>query len=1308
MPEPLLISRQRTALADLYRVVAERAKTEPHIELDFQARNAAAKEAFEQGTSQVIHRFETEKDASKKEFDETHARVSQRYEAEAAAQEKFLADSKHRITAEFESARNAAKGEFQEACWTVATVYEANKNKAEEQLRQAQARIADGLQQMRTTQTAARKLLQEWRQYREHGKLPPTERPDRIYKDAFKQMEHSLGQAHEHLAKLQDLRLPGLFKGYRPAWLFVLPLLLLIGPCLLVTGVADILDVLYGLAITVGIAVMLGMGLAFWLYAAASRQILTHYEPLCRTLSDVDAASQRAREQAREAHQKLLVKSKKQHDRDRKNVCEKYKKQMDQIKTRRNTAWRETQVKYRKDRAESVERRDTGLKQAHDKYQKERTEIYERYETDSHRLHQQHYQAMTESKELYEREWNTMAAAWHEGTAQIHRTVDDVNAESDRLFPPWNSPTWNQWGPPTTIPPGVRFGAYRVNLVQIANAIPADPRLKPVLSDVFTMPALLTFPERCSLLFKANEDGRGQAVQALQAIMLRQLTSIPAGKVRFTIVDPIGLGENFAAYMHLADYDEQLVTSRIWTEMHHIEQRLADLTGHMENVIQKYLRNQYESIEAYNVEAGEVAEPYRILVVANFPAGFTNEAARRLVSIASSGPRCGVYVLVTVDTTLEMPQGFNLKDLEDACVNLDWRDDHFEWRDPDFQRWPLSLDGPPAADFCTRLLHIIGAKARDANRVEVPFEFIVAPREQWWTSDSRGGINVPLGRSGATKRQHLKLGHGTSQHVLVAGKTGSGKSTLMHALIANLSLLYSPEEVELYLIDFKKGVEFKTYASEELPHARVVAIESEREFGLSVLQRLDAELRLRGEKFRAAGAQDVASYRELTKSNLPRILLIVDEFQEFFTEDDKLSQDCAQLLDRLVRQGRAFGMHVLLGSQTLGGAYTLARSTVDQMAVRIALQCSEADAHLILSDDNSAARLLSRPGEAIYNDANGLVEGNNPFQVVWLPESRREEYLRMIHAMDKQRHDGPTRSQIVFEGNAPARPEKNALLYDLLRAREWPANPRAFPAWLGEAIAIKDPTAAVFRPQTGSNLLMIGQQEESALGIFALAMISLAAHHVPESEGRHTGARFIVLDGSPVDSPHAGQLAKLANVLPHAVQAVSWRELPGVIGELAEEVDRRQKAAEVEGPSLYLIIYGMHRFRDLRKSDDDFSFGREEKPSPSKQFATILREGPGLRVHTLAWCDTLNNLSRTLDRQSMREFELRVLFQMSPGDSSNLIDSPAAGKLGLHRALYYSEEEGRLEKFRPYGWPSEEWLAWVRKQLQGRLAAVVA
>src|SRR5205823_6898759 len=174
------------------------------------------------------------------------------------------------------------------------------------------------------------------------------------------------------------------------------------------------------------------------------------------------------------------------------------------------------------------------------------------------------------------------------------------------------------------------------------------------------VPAFLPFPDRCSLLLKAKGDGRPRAVAALQAIMLRLLTAVPPGKLRFTIIDPVGLGENFAAFMHLADYDEHLVGSRIWTEPQQIEKRLADITAHMETVIQKYLRNQYKTIEEYNAQAGEVAEPYRVLVVANFPTNFSAETARRLVSIANSGAVCGVYVLVSVDSKQPLPQGFDL------------------------------------------------------------------------------------------------------------------------------------------------------------------------------------------------------------------------------------------------------------------------------------------------------------------------------------------------------------------------------------------------------------------------------------------------------------------------------------------------------------------------------------------------------------------------------------------------------------------------------------------------------------------------
>ncbi|MDZ4818353.1 MAG: FtsK/SpoIIIE domain-containing protein, partial [Planctomycetota bacterium] len=783
--------------------------------------------------------------------------------------------------------------------------------------------------------------------------------------------------------------------------------------------------------------------------------------------------------------------------------------------------------------------------------------------------------------------------------------------------------------------------------------------------------------------------------------------------------------------MHLADYDDVLVTSRIWTEPQHIEQRLTDLTEQMENIIQKYLRNEFKTIEEYNAHAGEVAEAFRILVVANFPSGFTESSARRLISIISSGARCGVYTFMTVDANQMMPPGIDLNDIVPYCTCLLWKDGQFIWRDPDFRPFELSVDRSPDDAQFSKLVHMAGESAKDSRRVEVPFDYIAPRPETYWKGSTSDGVNIALGRAGATKLQYMRLGQGTSQHVLIAGKTGSGKSTLLHALVTNLALTYSPDEIELYLIDFKKGVEFKTYATHELPHARVIAIESEREFGLSVLQNLDAELRKRGDLFRATNAQDLKSYRAaVPKAVLPRMLLIIDEFHELFVEDDKIAQDAALLLDRLVRQGRAFGIHILLGSQTLGGAYSLARSTIGQMGIRIALQCSEADAHLILSEENTAARLLSRPGEAIYNDAGGLLEGNNPFQVVWLSDARRDDYLDLVTALDAARPRGKQLRQIVFEGNAPADIRRNELLQSSFNQAPWFTGsvsaassgssphgavttgsvPTSALAWFGEAVAIKEPTAARFKRENANNLLIIGQREEAAAALLASTMLSIAAQYPPaNSIDQGAGARFYVLESPRADGQQAHRLSELAAIIPHSVQVAGRRELPEMLELLAVEVKRRHAANDSAAvPELFLMIHDLARFRDLRRDENDmgFSFGSEpKKATPDKLWSVILRDGPPVGIHTVCWCDNLANLNRAVDRQVMREFDLRILFQMSPSDSSTLVDTPIASKLGQQLALFQNDEAGVLEKFRPYRWPDQQWLAELSRQTRSQATA---
>ena len=71
----------------------------------------------------------------------------------------------------------------------------------------------------------------------------------------------------------------------------------------------------------------------------------------------------------------------------------------------------------------------------------------------------------------------------------------------------------------------------------------------------------------------------------------------------------------------------------------------------------------------------------------------------------------------------------------------------------------------------------------------------------------------------------------------------------------------------------------------------------------------------------------------------------------------------------------------------------------------------------------------------------------------------------------------------------------------------------------------------------------------------------------------------------------------------------------------------------------------------------------------------------------------------------LRDFDHRVLFQMSSADSTSLVDTTIGSKLGLHRALYYREETGVAEKFRPYSLPDSSWLSETCRRLQSRLQA---
>jgi hypothetical protein len=905
-----------------------------------------------------------------------------------------------------------------------------------------------------------------------------------------------------------------------------------------------------------------------------------------------------------------------------------------------------------------------------------------------------HKTRMAQIEGEHQRRWQELAAEWQNRLQPLSAQLREVNEAAEKLCPPWDAAQWKNWTPPAEFQNAAKFARLEADVEKFVGALPKDPRLKWFGPATLSAPLALVCPAQGSILFESGEAGGEEAFSAMNNIIFRLLSATPPGKLGFTIFDPVGLGQNFAALTHLTDYDESSINSRIWTQPAQFEEKLAELNEHMEKIIQMYLRNEYATIAEYNAQAGSVAEKYHFLVIASFPVNFTETAARRLRNIAANGARCGVYTLIHWDQRTPLPPEFVPDELRKNSVCLVRTASGFElsdWRPPGVR---LMLDAPPPPEFATEFLQRVGENSKNSSRVEVPFEQVAPAETDIWKEETTELLRVPIGRSGATKLQYLEIGSGTRQHALIAGKTGSGKSTLFHVIITNLALRCRPEQVEFYLVDFKKGVEFKCYASRRLPHARVVAIESDREFGLSVLQRVDEELRRRGDLFRKLGAQDLAGYKRAGGTEaVPRTLLMIDEFQEFFTEEDRVSQGAAVLLDRIVRQGRAFGIHVILGSQTLGGAYTLARATIGQMVIRIALQCNEADAYLIMDQDNPAPRLLSRPGEGIYNDAAGSIEGNSPFQTVWLSDKTRDGWLAKIRGRADQKPDqypGP----IVFEGNAPADVRENFPLRLALQkaAVQIPAQAGV---WLGAPNSIKGPTEAVFRRQSGGNLLVVGQSEERTTTILSVALVSLAAQF-PKGT-----ARFVVLDSTPPGFPQREFLQQVIRAVPHEVVQGGNSNLTDVITSLAEELKRRAEN-EPAGPEIFVLIQGLQNFKKLRQEDEfSFSSSTSDAPNPAAILLTLITEGSARGIHVITTCDTYNNVSRCLGRKTLSEFEMRVVFQMSASDSASLIDAPAAATLGLHRALYYNDREGSLEMFRPYAQPGGDWIEDVSRQFGG-------
>ena len=873
------------------------------------------------------------------------------------------------------------------------------------------------------------------------------------------------------------------------------------------------------------------------------------------------------------------------------------------------------------------------------------------------------------------------------------------------IMQPWSSSTWQSWTPEDTSNRGLRL-AYGGVLVP-----KPDERLGPNAgfgSDV-RVPWGITLHESWFVSHEGN--ARAAAHGFVRSVLLRQLLSVAPGEVQFCIFDPVGLGQSAGDLLNLAEYDPNLIGGKVWSSAQDLEARLVELSDHIELVIQKYLRTTYNTIDEFNDAAGEVAEPYRQVVLFDCPTGLTAESAARLRSIVENGPRCGVFTLIVNNNETAAPYGVEMSQVTSSMRRLHLQSGFSD----DIQGYRLETTFehdvlPERHDVARRIIEGVGRASMNRTDAAITFDKVfrlfsdyagqgrnqslgaaaaqtrAGDPASWWQCDSTPGIFAPIGQKGA--RDVAVLGFDSSDYAggLLVGRPGSGKSTLMHAFLAGLTTLYGPDELELYLIDFKEGVEFKTYAEERLPHAKVIAIESDREFGVSVLQSLQAEITRRADLLRSTGGRQsgVRGLREATGAKIPRILLVFDEFQVLFRQNDKVGLNAADLLESIIRQGRGFGVHVLLGSQSLSGLDALGAHVPQLLPVRILLSATEADAQRMLGDGNNAGEYLTRRGEGVLNMSGGAVAANERFNGALLEEADRVARLQVLR--DKADNAGFHQNPMVFEGNAlmslhGQEPE---------RFREETAVTGTSPLRLrtGAAMTVGELGDLTLARESGANVLAVvrgapddandgGATAQPAYGLLVASVTSAAMSE----------AAVDVIDFMSNDDGLDLMLEPLLNA--QRISLRRRRAFVDLLNEYDTEVTERLDADDTRRRGRVLFLFGIHRARDL-----DSELGSLDVDGDLvEKLERVMRDGPEVGIHVWMWADSVAGASRRLTPRMMRETGWRIAGRMSTDDSHSFISTGQAGDLRDSQLLLTNEDRGISTRLTCFSPPAQTWVA---------------